>query len=349
MTMSARVLLTLTTLASSTTFAASDEMAVGGTHLASPSPYFAARTGLVWSRTFVEPGTSAVSVYIRQLDLDSDDYLVVENGEQELLFTAGTTPGFWTEPLAGSSLKISLYATGRSTGGGVLIDAYRVSTTPDPTMSIYQRNDMTPIADAPDELYAVRGPVARVYMQGVGYCTGFMLSPSLMMTNNHCVSSQATCDRTVAQFNYEVGEDGLPTQMDEVQCAQMVETDYGLDFTVIRLEGAPGDTWGFYDLVNATPTSGSQGSVIQHPSGQRKQASFAPNCTLLGVAAGNEPDSDFKHQCDTEGGSSGSPMLDESLGVIGLHHFGGAGKNPRSTNQAVRMDKILGKCRSCTE
>lgn len=57
----------------------------------------------------------------------------------------------------------------------------------------------------------------------------------------------------------------------------------------------------------------------------------------VGPAGGN----DFGHQCDSEAGSSGSPVLDLQHRVVGLHHLGGCSAGGRGENRAVSMARIL--------
>jgi len=60
-----------------------------------------------------------------------------------------------------------------------------------------------------------------------------------------------------------------------------------------------------------------------------------PNYT--GYAAG----SDVSYYCDTEGGSSGSPVLSRATNrVVALHHFGGC------PNSGVRGDLLAARLRS---
>ena len=60
----------------------------------------------------------------------------------------------------------------------------------------------------------------------------------------------------------------------------------------------------------------------------------SPNYT--GYAAG----SDVSYYCDTEGGSSGSPVLSRATNkVVALHHFGGC------PNSGVRADLLAAKLR----
>ena len=43
-----------------------------------------------------------------------------------------------------------------------------------------------------------------------GFGTGFMVTPSLLMTNNHVLASEDQAGRSVAEFNYQLTESGTP-------------------------------------------------------------------------------------------------------------------------------------------
>jgi V8-like Glu-specific endopeptidase len=56
---------------------------------------------------------------------------------------------------------------------------------------------------------------------------------------------------------------------------------------------------------------------------------------------GYDTDTDVSYYCDTEGGSSGSPVLSRSTNkVLALHHFGGC------PNSGVRMERIFTQIQS---
>ena len=55
----------------------------------------------------------------------------------------------------------------------------------------------------------------------------------------------------------------------------------------------------------------------------------------------DRPD-DFYHLCDTEGGESGSPVIDAATGrVVGLHYYGITGTSNNGRNLAVNINAIL--------
>jgi hypothetical protein len=90
------------------------------------------------------------------------------------------------------------------------------------------------------------------------------------------------------------------------------------------------------------PRAGEELYVPQHPGGDPTKISMnSPgerngNCKVVDPSyQGYEEGTDLSYYCDTEGGSSGSPVLSRSTnGVIGLHHFGGC------PNSGVRIDLI---------
>ena len=88
--------------------------------------------------------------------------------------------------------------------------------------------------------------------------------------------------------------------------------------------------------------------IIQHPGGEPKKFSLE-GCVVAGLqraGASAEP-TDFGHECDTKGGSSGSPVFDRTTGrVVGLHHFGFREGLDEPVNQAVEIGRILGDLRA---
>ena len=74
---------------------------------------------------------------------------------------------------------------------------------------IIGRDDLFPISYLEAGLQAAN-PVCRIVIcdrigRVLGHATGFLVSPSLLLTNNHVLENYDTAKFSVAQFNYEVG------------------------------------------------------------------------------------------------------------------------------------------------
>lgn len=157
-------------------------------------------------------------------------------------------------------------------------------------------------------------------------CTGFMISPDILLTNHHCISSENVCASTIAIFGYEYNEKSELQQGDEFKCQQMLDADPGLDFAILRIRGNPGvkERWGALDWDGANLRKGGQLTLIQHPDGDPKRVAHE-GCavsTLNAVGKIHADETDFGHTCDTMTGSSGSPVLSDNFKLIGLHHLG---------------------------
>ena len=169
-------------------------------------------------------------------------------------------------------------------------------------------------------------------------CSGFLVSMDEFVTNNHCVSSEEACIQgAVVIFGYEEDEKGVISQGTQYRCEALPVHNATLDFSILRLSGRPGDKWGWLHVSGRTARAGEQAFIIQHPGGDPKQIA-RKGCAISTPAFGN----DLGHSCDTATGSSGSPVLDSTLKVIGLHHLGFTSDlRWKAENRAVRASKFL--------
>ncbi len=217
---------------------------------------------------------------------------------------------------------------------------------------IIDENDLVPVTFL--ELGAQRQrSVARVvltkphsiYPPGRGWATGFMISPTLFLTNNHVISEPRFLKKIRIQFNYQLGLDGSETHTDSFLAVHddAFHTNPSLDYTVVRLQPAsgenPGEKWGFVELNDEVQfRSGHNFNIIQHPDGRRKEVALQ-NSQLQAVF-----NNAVHYTADTEPGSSGSPVFDNLWQLVALHHAGGeydehAGK--WLTNEGIRIDRIV--------
>lgn len=172
-----------------------------------------------------------------------------------------------------------------------------------------------------------------------GYGTGFMISPQLLLTNNHVLETPAVARRSFVEFDYQIGLNGkfLPTTTFELDPESFFFTDEHLDYTVVSVRV---DDRNRESLANFgwNPLIEDEGkaiisqwlNIIQHPNGEPKQLALRENqfVDLL--------DDFIQYKTDTEPGSSGSAVFNDEWEVIGLHHSGVWEKN--AAGQILAID-----------
>lgn len=196
-------------------------------------------------------------------------------------------------------------------------------------------------------IFQATSPIAKLNFKKGGfwdYCTGFMIDGDRMLTNYHCVADRETCISTSAIFGYEhSGADQLNPNSRQYKCLGVLKADKRLDMALLQLAGSPGQQWGRLELTRRSVVVDEQAYLIQHGGGRPKQVAFR-DCTVKTLPAPNwlspEP-TDIGHVCDTERGSSGSPLLGSDLKVVGLHHMGFTTGRWARENRAVQMGLIM--------
>ena len=171
-----------------------------------------------------------------------------------------------------------------------------------------------------------------------GLGTGFLVTPSLLMTNNHVLGSDADAGRSVAEFNYQLTESGTPLTVErfDLKPAAFFLTDRDLDFTLVAVapraaSGTALSTFGFCPLIAAEGKILVQDpvNIVQHPKGELKQIVIRNN-TLLDLPEKPPLDKYAHYETDTEQGSSGSPVFNDQWEVIALHHSGVPRRNAKN-------------------
>ncbi|MCB1218478.1 trypsin-like peptidase domain-containing protein [bacterium] len=152
-----------------------------------------------------------------------------------------------------------------------------------------------------------------------GYGTGFLIGEGLLMTNHHVINDDTDLAKSYVEFNYERTWNGGSSRVTRFQLSRTVyHSDRELDCTVVSVEGAPGQRFGFIDLEESAQTfTNDYVSIIQHPLGSYKQIGLTDNK----VASVHRHY--VQYTTDTEPGSSGSPVFDQDWRIVALHHAGG--------------------------
>ncbi len=271
---------------------------------------------------------------------------------------------------------------------------------------IIEANNLLPVHFL-TEGAALQGAVGKVVVSPPGWSgTGFMVSPSLFMTNNHVIRNETDAGNARVKLNYQFDHNGNDLQVDEYRAdpASFFHTSPSLDYTIVRLKpklgrvirgsqipvaataetlpeqgvferviadggdlepgsGAAteptlvgrigrmppwwlvhaGSKWGFIPLRDTIAYApGQRLNVIQHPRGRRKEVALQSN-TITNVFTNH-----VRYSTDTEPGSSGSPVLNNSWDLVALHHAAGSqdGTGDWLDNQGVRVDKLVADLRS---
>jgi hypothetical protein len=121
---------------------------------------------------------------------------------------------------------------------------------------------------------------------------------------------------------------------------RLITTSAPFDMSLMTLAGRPSATYGFLPLSSREPALDEALYLPQHPQGALKKVSVIGCRVSTPKTDGLAPGSDFGHQCDTEPGSSGSPVLDLTNQVVGLHHLGSC-TSDEGENLAVLMSQIV--------
>jgi endonuclease G len=215
-----------------------------------------------------------------------------------------------------------------------LLLAREATATSEEAQGMFERiikgNDLTGIAYLEKGLRAAKA-VGRVSVcdssgEALGFGTGFLIAPGILLTNHHVLPDAATAAASFVEFDYELDASGHDRQSYtyDLRPADFFTNDEKLDFAVVGVAPAarekkrPVADYSWLKLHRETGKAllAEYLTIIQHPGGQRKQICVRENQVL-------RLDTDtIWYATDTEGGSSGSPAFNTSWQVVALHHLG---------------------------
>src|SRR5579885_69298 len=169
-----------------------------------------------------------------------------------------------------------------------------------------------------------------VTRSGMGVGTGFLISPRLLMTNNHVIESERIAERSCVEFDYVRRFDGGvgATQRFNLLPGEFFLTSeahdgLNLDYTIVAVEAANSQgnrlaARGFIPL-NVAPGElvvTELANIIQHPGGDLQQVALRDNKVVKWL------DHFIHYEADTQPGSSGSPVFNDQWQLAALHHSG---------------------------
>jgi endonuclease G len=160
-------------------------------------------------------------------------------------------------------------------------------------------------------------------LRPIGSGSGVMVSPRVVMTNNHVLPSAGHAASSQIEFNFQDGLDGRLTAPVSfgLDPNSLFLTDAKLDFTLVAVREEPGaleplSSFGWCPLKpeQGKILKGEYVNIVQHPNGGPKKVALRDNRLLVLLE-------DFLHyETDTEPGSSGSPVFSDQWEMVALHH-----------------------------
>jgi hypothetical protein len=307
-----------------------------------------------WYYKLIHPEATYMALHFRDFDLGDGDVLMVSDpsGEQSYVLAgrgkmeAGT---FWARHIKGDTVILNFIVTSAEGGRGFTIDEYVagfVDIGGDPRAicgADDKENAICYTGSHPVEYGRARA-VCRLLSNGSGFCTGWLCSAqNHVMTNEHCVSSSSSAMNTDFDFMAEAPTCSTPNCQNCFPGTVyggggiFIQDNYNLDYCLMQINVLPGEmdpagTFGYLELDNRVAVPGEEIYIVGHPGARAKEMSIYsthpndPNGIPV-VYSISEPAcqgsgySDVGYFADTEGGSSGSPVLARSSHkVIALHH-----------------------------
>ena len=299
------------------------------------------------------PGASYIAVHFETLSLAPGDFLVVRSAENKRILRYGgvsianRSEAFWTVPVPGDRGILELYRLSDLSESRFVVDQYARGFSAEEIAARNPERDICGVDDsewAPcyamsePEIYGKSRTVARLYIDGTSYCTGWLVgSEGHVMTNEHCIPSQFEASNTTFEFLAEGATCETECAGDPSTCpgvvassfATLVKTNVTMDYALLQLPNNPTANYGYLQMRRGGASPDERIYLPQHPLGWGKRiavfsteaqdASGFAELESLNVFGGN---TFWLYAADTQQGASGGPVIAYAdHQVVALHYF----------------------------
>ncbi len=148
------------------------------------------------------------------------------------------------------------------------------------------------------------------------FCSGFLISPELIVTAGHCITSQSACEDISFVFGYHVVAPGVTRtsfmQNEVYHCKSLLGRDQlsqGPDWAVVELDRPVGSKSPLSINKSEEISNNQSLFVIGHPSGLPLK--YAPGANVRSIKNGY-----FVANLDTYGGNSGSAVFNANTNSV---------------------------------
>lgn len=327
---------------------------------AQSTAYGATKAGmnLAWRQEINHPGATYIAPHFKRFNLPAGAAVVVRSPDSSRLRTYTgqgkrrfpDREGFWGMHIPGEKAVVEVWSRNPVGKGAVQLDGYARGYSAaemggQPNLgqpeSLCGPDDSRNAQCYTGDIYNKGKAVARLLIGGTSACTGWLVgSEGHLITNNHCISTSSSAGNTDYEF---MAEGSCATNCKSwgacpgtvaADTGTLVQTDAPLDYTLIKLPTNVSTTYGYLQMRTSAPVVDERIYIPGHPAAWGKHIAVVSTAAtdpsgFCEVNSLNESPcsggpGDIGYTCDTQGGSSGSPVLaNADHAVVSLHHCGG--------------------------
>ncbi|CAA6803727.1 MAG: Serine protease [uncultured Aureispira sp.] len=323
----------------------------------------AGTTGVIFEQEFYSKKSSYIKLYFKNFNLAPGDYVeitapnigesIIYGGQGKIIdANLNTVSDFWTKVLMDERVVVRLHAQNASNYYGFDIARVAYGYPQAQINALLAQEKAICGGDEKEPIICYNGTtmydkgraVCRLLINGSGLCTGWLLGcEGELMTNNHCIGSASDAANTDFMFNYQYTNcngSGNSTTNTVASTSTFIKTNATLDYTLVKLPVNPTSTYGYLSLSSVAPVVNDRIYIVGHPGGRRKEITVTTDQggDANGNAIVNQVNTNgIRYYADTEGGSSGSPVLDYNSNlVVAIHNTGGC-----MNGSYGRSDKLI--------
>ncbi|MCC6157286.1 MAG: trypsin-like peptidase domain-containing protein [Deltaproteobacteria bacterium] len=287
--------------------------------------------GLVsWMAQISSPGAEYLRTHFTRSVRRGEIWVIGADGVARMVRTTrtATTADFWGPIVPGDRMTIEVVTPGDAPPANLIDKISHILPLQDLATEEDCYSDPTCFTDG----NAVKKGVGWIWLAdpwGTFICTGSLLSDvsgslaPYFLTANHCMNTQQEADAIIVVWNYHTSScDGSvpnPVTLPNSAGSEMLAHSSQSDFALFLLDEDPPAGPTYLGWTTDALASGEDITVVHHPDGAWKRITF-------GDQVGGDTNFWEVRYTDgsTEGGSSGSPLFNDDMLVVGQLYGGSA-------------------------
>ncbi|KAG7395198.1 hypothetical protein PHYBOEH_004133 [Phytophthora boehmeriae] len=335
----------------------------------------------VFATVITNPLAQFISVHFTQFNLPKNDYVVLRAADANdpettvVKYHGNEQSGdFYSIALQTKAIIVELFTerVDPNVGAqpvnmflcmGFTVDSYRFLAQP----AVHGKSGQEEVCGADEsqeavcyasytEAYQASKAVARLLIhkeKGSFFCTGWLIgSEGHLITNNHCISTQAHASKTEFEFMAQGATCAVNCDRGlacggkiRASSATLIHADPDLDYALVKLSINLSGEYGFLQLRQGGAELSERIYIPQHPAGWGKHIALKTDSgwgKVTSLTRGGCAPNQVAYMLDTQGGSSGSPVIAWSdNAVVALHHCGGCPNTAINSYKLIENMKLL--------